>query len=212
MSLQSVYLDLILNGTVDEDIDRQRHIMERSRDRAASLLLLIQDLLNISAIEEGKVAQQMVPVDLKRLLNEVVDLFSNEAQQNNVTLNLVVNEKLPEVVGDVEDLTCLFTNLISNAIKYNKENGSVTITTFETESHLHISIQDTGIGLSEEEKNKIFNQFYRAKNERTREIVGTGLGLSIAKKIIESHNGCIKVNSKCGEGSTFSVFLPLQNN
>lgn len=203
------YLDLILDGMIDEDALKQREIITRCRDRAASLLTLIKDLLNLSAIEAGKVTQRMERVQIPSILHEVIGLLGNEAAQRNITLSLGASDAVPSIIGDSEDLIYLFTNLVNNAIKYNKQNGEVRVSLSKNGSYVIVTVEDTGIGISAHDQKAIFDQFYRVKNEKTRNIVGTGLGLSIAKKIAESHRGYIKVKSVLGQGSTFTVFLPF---
>jgi len=112
------------------------------------------------------------------------------------------------VQGDEESLKQAFMNLISNGIIYNREGGTVTISTREEDSHLVVEISDTGIGISQENLPFIFDKFFRVKTKETRGVTGSGLGLPIAKRIIEAHNGSINVVSKPGEGTTFSILLP----
>ena len=106
----------------------------------------------------------------------------------------------------------LITNLIDNAIKYNKQDGRITIKGSEADGFVHLSVTDTGIGIAEEDIPRLFEDFFRAKNRNTKKIRGTGLGLAIAAKIIDSHHGRIEVESRLGEGSTFTVFLPRAGN
>ena len=103
----------------------------------------------------------------------------------------------------------MFTNLISNAIKYNRQNGSIAVIINSTEVYLVIEIKDSGIGLKPEEKKKLFREFYRAKNEYTKDISGTGLGLSIVKRIVDSYSGKIEVGSEFNKGTTIRVYLPF---
>ena len=110
--------------------------------------------------------------------------------------------------ADADEITRLFTNLISNAIKYNREQGTITIKLSLSDDYLLTTIKDSGIGLKPEEKNRLFTEFFRAKNEKTKNISGTGLGLSIVKRIVDSYSGKIEVESDYGEGTTFKVFLP----
>ncbi|MCR4438794.1 MAG: response regulator [bacterium] len=202
------YLNLILDGMVKGDQARQRQILERCRDRAAALLSLIRDLLDLSAIEAGKVAQEMAPVEVDKILKEVVELMGSEARAQEVTLKLSTAERLPKVVGDREDLMRVFTNLVSNAIKYNRPGGEVTVSASSQDSYLVVAVKDTGFGIPPEEQSRIFDEFYRVKTEHTRKICGTGLGLAIAKRIVECHRGYIEVESEVDRGSTFAVHLP----
>jgi signal transduction histidine kinase len=113
---------------------------------------------------------------------------------------------------DHNEMTRLITNLLSNAIKYNKENGQIIVEALVSASYVKIKIADTGIGLKPDEKDKLFNEFYRAKNEKTRGISGTGLGLSIVKRIVDSYYGKIDVDSVYGEGTAITISLPININ
>ena len=127
--------------------------------------------------------------------------------------NLIHLPDLPTIKADYEEINRLFTNLISNAIKYNRQNGCITIIINSTEVYLVTEIKDSGIGLKQEEKKKLFQEFYRAKNEFTKDISGTGLGLSIVKRIVDSYSGKIEVGSEFNKGTTFKIHLPfLQTN
>ena len=118
-------------------------------------------------------------------------------------------ETLPPILASREDLTRVFTNLLDNAIKFNRPGGKVWLRTSADSAFLRIAVQDTGIGIPAKEMPLLFDEFYRVKSPETRAIAGTGLGLTIAKKIVEAHNGHIEVESKVHEGSTFRVLLPI---
>jgi signal transduction histidine kinase len=115
-------------------------------------------------------------------------------------------------MADQNEINRLFTNLISNAIKYNKDNGSIDLEIKRSGSYLRIRVSDTGIGLKAEEKAKLFQEFFRVKNDKTRGISGTGLGLSIVKRIVDSYAGKIEVESEFNVGTTFLIFLPIKEN
>jgi signal transduction histidine kinase len=203
------YLNLILEGMLDSDPDRQLQTIKKSRDKARGLQQMIRDLLDFSAIEAGSIARHMEPLDIRDILVELIDLMKVEATPNNISITLDIPPLVPKIRGDKDDLMRLFTNLISNAIKYNTQDGQVIIQVSVEGLFLVVGVHDTGIGISEKEQQQIFDEFYRAKNNFTRKIAGTGLGLSIAKKIAEAHFGYIGINSRLGKGSTFSVYLPL---
>jgi signal transduction histidine kinase len=118
---------------------------------------------------------------------------------------------LPHLHVDQDEISRLFTNLISNAIKYNKTGGSININITQSGNYIVTEIKDTGIGLKPAEKNKLFQEFFRAKNEKTKDISGTGLGLSIVKRIIDSYSGKVEVESEFNTGTSFRVFLPFRN-
>ncbi len=203
------YLNLILEGMLDSDPDRQLQTIKKSRDKARGLQQMIRDLLDFSAIEAGSIARHMEPLDIRDILVELIDLMKVEATPNNISITLDIPPLVPKIRGDKDDIMRLFTNLISNAIKYNTQDGQVIIQVSVEGLFLVVGVHDTGIGISEKEQQQIFDEFYRAKNNFTRKIAGTGLGLSIAKKIAEAHFGYIGINSRLGKGSTFSVYLPL---
>lgn len=203
------YLNLILDGMLDSDPKRQLQTIKKSRDKARGLQQMIRDLLDFSAIEAGSIARHMEPLDIRDILIELVDLMKVEATHNNISITLDIPPHVPKIRGDKDDLMRLFTNLISNAIKYNIKDGQVIIQVSVEGLFLVVGVHDTGVGISEKEQQQIFDEFYRAKNNFTQKISGTGLGLSIAKKIAEAHFGYIGVNSRLGQGSTFSVYLPL---
>ncbi|HEX9972589.1 MAG TPA: response regulator [bacterium] len=204
------YLDIILKGYVKEKPEKFNEYLLRSRDKAEMLRSLVEDLLSLTSIESGKLTRQMEPVDIRTILVDLSTFMENEAQKKQLKVIHEIPENLPMIMGDRNILTYLFSNLMSNAIKYNKDGGVVTIKAEIQANYLMISFIDTGYGIAEDELEKIFNEFYRSKNQAIQKIPGTGLGLNITKKIAESHNGFIKVKSKLNEGSQFDVYLPVQ--
>jgi len=203
------YLNLIIDGLTANNPEKEKEIIKRSRDKAESLLELINDLLDLSRTERKATSKVMAPVDLPEILKETINFYQNEAKAKSISLQMTFAEQLPKILGSAEDLARLFANLVSNAIKYTPENGGVNIRAERRNSHLAISVQDTGIGISKEDLTKIFDEFYRAKNAISKKISGTGLGLSIAQKIAEEHKGYIEVESEPNKGSTFRVALPI---
>jgi len=153
----------------------------------------------------------MEKVKINDILNKIIDFFTPEAEKLKVSIKAALPQELPSIQADVKDMEKLFTNLVGNAIKYNRENGSVTIRGEVEGSFVRYDVKDTGIGISPEHLPRIFDDFYRADDERTKKISGTGLGLTIAKKIVNSHFGRIEVASEPEKGSVFSVFLPLEH-
>jgi two-component system, OmpR family, phosphate regulon sensor histidine kinase PhoR len=203
------YLDIILDGGGGKDPEKTRKILDRCRERTGGLLALIQDLLAISRMQSGRIVREKEKLRLTDVLKEVVELMKGEALERGVEIAAELPEELPPVSANREDLTRVFTNLMDNAIKYNPAGGRVFLRAKALDAFLQVEVQDTGIGIPPEEKEKIFDEFYRVKNKDTQGIGGTGLGLSIAKKILEAHNGHLEVESQLHEGSTFRVLLPL---
>jgi signal transduction histidine kinase len=202
------WLDVVISGEAGGDKTLERQWLQRAKERSRSLLALVNDLLEINKIEAGKVAQKMEPVQVAQVIRKTVDFLKPEADKRRISFAVTLPADLPAVPADLQDMEKLFTNLISNAIKYNVDSGSVTVGGAVDENYVGIHIQDTGIGIAEEDLPKIFDDFYRVENEQTSHISGTGLGLTIAKKIVDSHFGHIEVRSRPNQGSTFCVYLP----
>ena len=202
------YLAVILAGFAGDVANKQKEMIKDATKRIDELLKLVDDWLDISHIEAGKFTEKFEPVALTPVLSKTVKLLQPAAQLKKVRLQMQPPDSLSVVHGDEESLKQAFMNLISNAINYNKEKGTVTVSTTEHDDCLVVEVSDTGIGISQENLSFIFDQFFRVKAKETRSITGSGLGLPIAKRIIEAHKGAIKVVSELGKGTTFSVFLP----
>ena len=203
------YLDVMLEGIGLDDPQKIQKILNRSRERTHALLALINDLLTLSRMESGRVAKEKEKVAIGGLLEEVVEFLRGKAAEKQVSLQLDLSEGLPEIWASREDLIRVFTNLLDNAIKYNRSGGEVEVRAEKDEAFIRISIRDTGIGIPPRDLEHIFDEFYRVKIPETRTISGTGLGLSIAKKILEAHDGHIEVESQVQQGSIFRVLLPI---
>ncbi|UCE41384.1 MAG: response regulator [Candidatus Aminicenantes bacterium] len=205
------WLEVVVSGEAGGDAEQNKQWLQRAMDRSDSLLALVDDLLVINRMETGKVAQKMGPVKINDIILKIVDLLGPDAEKHKVSIAAELAEDLPSIQADVRDMEKLFTNLISNAIKYNRKNGSVFLEGKVEGNFVCYRIKDTGIGISAEHLSCIFDDFYRADDERTKKIPGTGLGLTIASKIVNSHFGRIEVTSEPDKGSIFSVFLPLEH-
>jgi two-component system phosphate regulon sensor histidine kinase PhoR len=201
-------INLILDGLVGDTTEKQRHLLTRAKERSKGLLDLIADLLEISRIDAGMAMQCKEPLQVEEVVRRVVELMEGEARAKGISLATHLDSSLPPVLGDRENLEGVFTNLVSNAIKYTPEGGAIHVTVGAEGDYVKTVVKDTGIGISEEDLPQIFDKFARVKSEQTRGIVGTGLGLSIVKNIVEAHLGSITVESKEGEGTVFTVLLP----
>ncbi len=205
------WLEVVLSGEAGGDLEQNKKWLQRAMDRSDSLLALVNDLLVINRMEAGKIAQKMETVKINDVIKKIVEFLKPEAQKQKVSLEVSFPDDLPPVQADVRDMEKLFTNLINNAVKYNRENGSVTIVGETEGGFVRYDVKDTGIGIAKDQISHIFDDFYRADDERTRKISGTGLGLTIAKKIVSSHFGRIEVDSVPEKGSVFSVYLPIEH-
>lgn len=201
------YFELILGGFVP-DAAEQKKMIKQAGERIKGLLTLINDWLKMAQVDKDNVEGKFESLNLISMLSKTVDLMQPLAKDKGISLQFEPSDRLPSVRGDKEILQEVFTNLIDNGIKYNKDGGTVTVKTKTNSSHLIIEISDTGIGISKENMPFIFDDFFRVKNEGTRQITGTGLGLSIVKRMVEAHFGSIKVTSELGKGSKFIISLP----
>lgn len=205
------FLKIILDPNISVTYEKQQDYLSRSVVRLSGLTDLVNDLLNISRMELKTKQREIQPLDIKEIIDSTVEFLQFESKKKNVSINTNFEEPLPELKADQNEINRIITNLLSNAIKYNKDKGRVDIDVSTSKHYLEIEIADTGIGMNEEEKKQLFNEFFRAKNENTRGVSGTGLGLSIVKRIVEAYSGKVEVESEYGVGSKFTVFLPINN-
>jgi two-component system, OmpR family, phosphate regulon sensor histidine kinase PhoR len=204
-------LTVILNKLAGEVTEKQEQLLSRAKERTKGLLDLIKDLLDLSKIEAGKMVQYKEPLSLQEVIQRVVDLMRIEAENKKIDLQLTAPPKISLIHADRNSMEGIFTNLISNAIKYTPEKGKVWVALSEERGFVKASVSDTGIGIEEENLPRIFDKFYRVKTKETRQIVGTGLGLSIVKSIVAAHLGSISVESKVGAGTTFTILFPKES-
>jgi heavy metal sensor kinase len=169
---------------------------------------MINDLILLSKVDSTEVALKMAPLRLDLLVKDLCNFFQILAEQKNIALETGTLEEVT-VIGDKVRLQQLFTNLIDNAIKYTSR-GAIRMTVEKKEGAVAVKVVDTGMGIPEGEREKIFKRFYRMDKSRSRETGGVGLGLSIAQWIAHAHQGRIEVDSGINQGSTFTVYLPLQ--
>ena len=206
------FLDILTKPEIKVEEAQRTDFLKRSHFRLDSLLLMINDLLDISRMEMHKVAREIKELAIEDIIAETLALLKIDIEKKHLQIISNWSDKKVTIRADQNELQRLFLNLISNAVKYNKENGSISISCKAEEIYTVIQISYTGIGLKPEEKHKLFTEFFRAKNERTKNIHGTGLGLSIVKRIVESYDGKIECQSSFGEGSTFTLYFPrIQN-
>lgn len=200
------FAETLREGGIDDEKNRLGFVksIENHADRMTDL---VDDLLDLTAIESGQRAPTKEPLDLTEMVDEVIDSLKQLAARKNVTLMSEVKNIAP-VPFDKKQIKQVLTNLLQNAIKFNKEKGTVTIRAKDETDTLIVSVTDTGIGIPPSDLPRIFERFYRVDKARSREMGGTGLGLAIVKHIIEAHGGRLTVESTQGEGSTFQFTLP----
>ncbi len=204
----AMQLKVILDGLAGTITGKQKEILDRASERIIALSNFSTELLDLARIESGLITQEKEKFHITSLLQDQVALFQEAARSKGISLELETLPDLPPILANKSNMEEVFANLITNAIHYTPENGNIFILAAAVKTHLCVSISDTGFGIHREDLPKIFERFYRVKNEKTRYITGTGLGLPIVKSILEAHNGKIRVESELDKGSTFYVYLP----
>jgi PAS domain S-box-containing protein len=203
-------LATVIGDLVDHAPPQDQHILTRAKEKTKGLISLINDLLDMSRIDEGLICREPRPVVIEDLLRGIVDFMESKAQARHQKLTLDLRgSPLPEIQADPLALESIFGNLISNAIIYTPEGGAVRVEVDATGVSLRVRVVDNGFGIEEKHLRRIFERFYRVKDERTRYITGTGLGLPIVKGLLDAMGGMIEVQSTPGEGSVFTVLVPI---
>lgn len=206
------YLNILLSGAANVDETKKTDVLTRCRDRAKTLRVLVNELMNLSAMETGHFAIHRVPTDIAAVVRDALDACRERASERRIELDLDVEALAgsPPILADREALFSVFNNLIDNAVKYTPEGGRASVRGEGRAGEVVVAIRDTGIGMSAEEQTKIFEEFYRVSNKFTAKVPGTGLGLSLVKRLVALHQGSVRVSSEPGKGSTFTVVLPRE--
>jgi len=200
------YIEVLSGGIAGPLSGEQAKIIGRMKIRLGELLSLIDRWLMLSRIEEVKLKEGFKDFGLVPVIKEAVELTKAMAQERNVKFEVKLNDHDPSVNGDRGMIKEVFTNLITNGIKYNREGGVLTVDLSDDDKYWIVDVIDTGLGIPDQELPLIGHEFYRIKREGS--AVGSGLGLAIAKKIVDIHDGRLDIKSKVNEGSTFTVCLP----
>jgi len=204
-------LALVIKDMVGEAGEKDHHLLSRAKDKTQGLISLIGDLLDLSRIEEGLICHEPEPVRVDTIIKNIVDFLGTRATAKKQALSLSLPEnKLPQLSADPIAIESIFGNLITNAINYTPENGNIQVVIDQAGINVRIKVIDNGFGIADKYIDKIFDRFYRVKDDKTRFITGTGLGLPIVKGLVDSLGGFIDVESIPGKGSTFTVLLPVK--
>ena len=203
------YNELVMGGDVGEVNDEQKLFLGRVERACDRLERLIQDLMNLSKLRTGDVSIKKAPADLANVIRGVLDTMHPKAANAGVTLNFHEEAKLPMTMTDQGRLEQVLTNLVDNAIKFNRAGGKVEILAERNEAGASvIHVRDNGTGVSKTDLPRVFERFFRADRSRSRDAGGSGLGLAIVKHLARAHGGSITVESEQMKGSTFTVELP----
>lgn len=205
------FLKLFNDDSITLTSEQKKEYEIRSMVRLDGLLKMVNDLLDISRMELKTVHREIKRVCLQEVISSILELFQLDINKKGIQVIFEKDASELCIKADNDEISRLFTNLISNAIKYNRDQGIINISLYQSDNYIITEIKDSGIGLKPEDKKRLFSEFFRAKNEKTKNISGTGLGLSIVKRIVDSYSGKIEVESEFGEGTTFKVFFPAMN-
>lgn len=189
--------------------EQHEQIVNNIHSETLRLNALASSFLDLSRLESGRVHFHYKSVDIESIFNACHDIMQTKAIEGNVEIKIDVKRNLPELEADPDKVKQVLLNLVSNAIKYNKPGGTVTLRARKEKDQMLIEVEDTGYGIPAEAMPHLFKKFFRV-HETESKIAGTGLGLSISKQIVQGHKGTINVTSKSGEGTTFVVHLPLR--
>ncbi len=203
------FAETLLEGAL-EDKANARDFLKIIFTDASRLSRLVDDLLNLSKIESGKLNMSLKPIPIGPVINKVAASMKPQMENKSVTIEIRLPDPLSQIMADEPRLIQIFFNLIDNAIKYSKANGHIRITGLEEASHITITVSDDGIGIPKKDLPRLFERFYRVDKGRSRALGGTGLGLSIVKHIVKAHQGDIRVESRLGKGATFTLTLPKE--
>jgi signal transduction histidine kinase len=203
------YINLIMAGYVSGN--ELKPTLSRVQERLQEMLDLVSDLLELARLKQAKdhVTDEASPQSMADILKEVYELFQEQAHQKKQSFQLEILDR-PIVIADRDHLRQIWTNLISNAIKYTPEGGRISVSLQEDDGTLIGTVADSGMGIAEKDMPNLFTDFFRTDQAKASGQIGTGLGLSIVKQIVESYGGQIKVTSRLNQGTRFTFILPLQ--
>lgn len=198
------YLEELADGTMEPSPEIYLRLVRETR----RLERLVNDLQQLSQAEAGYLPVNIQPLNLRPLLESLVEKFADQILEDGPILQLECPPQLPNVLADIDRTEQVLVNLLGNAIRYTA-TGSITVRVWTEPSKLWVAVIDTGIGIAPEDLPYVFERFFRADRSRTRQSGGTGIGLAISRRLVELQGGQIQVESQLGKGSTFRFFLPL---
>ncbi len=201
------YAAILLASKLGDLPEEIRSRLEKINRHSDELVHMVNDLLDISRIESGKIEIRKETLSLKAITEKIEDLFTEQLKTKNINFSSQIPDNCQEISADRSQIERVFINLVGNALKFTPQNGKISINANQLNKKIQIDVKDTGFGIPEDAQESIFEEFFRVDNTINQEVKGTGLGLTLVKHIIEAHQGKIWVKSKLGEGSTFSFTL-----
>jgi signal transduction histidine kinase len=206
------YNTILTESLADRLTPDEQDTLQESVASCKRLIRLVNSMLDVSQIESGKLQMNLAPADLRQVVSSVERLFRHDASAHNIGLRVQMPTRLPRLNADAERIQQVLINLVGNALKFTPSGGQITISvglTADTQA-VEIAVRDTGIGISAEDQQRIFDEFALGRHPRRHPGQGAGLGLAIARRIVQAHRGRLEVSSKPGQGSTFWFTLPLK--
>ena len=200
------YLQLMEQRALGDDVAAYAEPIDRCQVRLEGMRKLIADLLNMTHIESGKRERHLQAVDMTAAIRSALETMAAEAARCRVKIDFESDGSL-QMTADRDEIEMILNNLLTNAVKYNRPDGRVTVGLSRTDGRVTLSVADTGIGMTEAESQRLFGEFVRIKNKKTADISGSGLGLSIVRKLVDLYDGETRVQSRPNEGTTVSVIL-----
>jgi len=203
-------LHMFLDGDLGPLTEEQKSFIEKTRGANDRMINLVNDLLDVTRIEEGRYLYRPKPAHIEDIIKTLIKFYSEQAERRGIHFIVdLPKKKTPKVFVDDEKMRLAIQNILENALAYTLKGGKVTIRVKHDTKKVEIVVVDTGIGIPEKEQGRVFEKFFRAQNARRVETEGSGLGLYIVKNIIEAHKGSISLKSKENEGTTLSLAIPI---
>jgi signal transduction histidine kinase len=200
------YLNVLRDRVLGSDVAAYEEMIDRSKLRIDGMRKLVSDLLDLTRIESGEKHRELERVELRQVAELAVETYAASAAERNITIAIHADDAV-ELQADRGELEMMLNNLISNAVKYNRDGGRIDITLGRQNNEITIAVTDTGIGMTASETEKLFGEFVRIRNAKTADILGTGLGLSIIHKLARLYAGRATVESQPDVGTTFRIVL-----
>lgn len=204
------YASILMAGKLGNVPDQVRKRLGKINTHSDNLVKLINDLLDISRIESGRFEMKINKCNLVTMIDNIRDLLTPQMKEKGIQWAEDIDGAIPEMMLDSSQAERIFINLISNAIKFTPKNGTISVNARLNNGVVTVEVSDTGIGISDEDIARLFDEFFRVDNQINQNVKGTGLGLSLAKKIVEAHKGRMWITSKVNEGTTFHFTLPVE--